>query len=926
MIIHQQNKFLESLDAKERVRDLAITEVSEDDDGLGTTDGEKIKTVLKAAGYAGPIRTDLTCWLRGGVAATVVQEIHQRQDVEMREAARVVALVVVFAAGVAAQQNDTRSAVPVPSCPWPCSDYHQPVCGNNGKTYANPCRLHEAAACENPCIKQMSVGPCEIPCPEVCIQVYQPVCGSDGRTYGNTCHLAIARCEDPCIEFMHNGECGGPCPRKCTKEYKPVCGSNSRTYHNLCALNSATVCDDPCISLRNEGPCVHNCGDPCQHPVSDELVCGTDGTTYLSQCHLEEAACNNPCLTVVHGGACGGGGGGGGGEPGCHSICPKYHDPVCGSNSKTYNNLCELNNAQRCESRCITLRAKGNCAHTCGDPCLFSDKGVCGTDGNTYPNQCVLEEAACHNPCLAVRHQGPCKDQECPRICTQDYNPVCGSNSKTYHNLCALNSASECDDPCITLRNEGPCEHTCGEPCPLLIDQQLAVCGSDGTTYSSRCHLEEAACHQPCLTVQHTGPCDSEGCHIVCPLHIDPVCGTDGKTYGNMCALSAAIRCNNDPCLTLRAVGPCQRKCGDPCPIFEHHASVCGSDGITYPSQCHLEEAACHNPCLVVEHQSQCDSQPCPRNCPLFFDLVCGTDGITYMNQCTLNNASLCLNNCIGLRGKGPCTRECGDPCPMPQLSDAVCSSDGTTYPSQCHLDEAACHNPCISTAHAGPCGSGSEKCCIEDMRTFPEINVKLSCHQGNLLAEATGQIPPNPSVCRFAGHGYDLGEQLEDLCFPMTCTAEGWVPVGPISDCCAHCLLYGDLHVFTFENELYHLHDSCNYSVAQIGSSFNPPVGVFTIPVPCKENQYPCFSSTTFKNDPLTVVTILHDDIYKINVNGVDFEVAENGVMVLENVGVNDHLPVLAWRGSCGIFLAGSSGITVCCWASSALFVIVCA
>ncbi|MPC68722.1 hypothetical protein E2C01_062927 [Portunus trituberculatus] len=38
---------------------------------------------------------------------------------------------------------------------------------------------------------------------------------------------------------------------------------------------------------------------------------------------------------------------------------------------------------------------------------------------------------------------------------------------------------------------------------------------------------------------------------------------------------------------------------------------------------------------------------------------------------------------------------------------------------------------------------------------------------------------------------------------------------------------------------------------------------------------------------------------------------------MVLENypAGVNDflpdYIPVLAWRGSCGTFLAGSSGIT---------------
>ncbi|MPC59809.1 Agrin [Portunus trituberculatus] len=391
-------------------------------------------------------------------------------------------------------------------------------------------------------------------------------------------------------------------------------------------------------------------------------------------------------------------GDGGGGEPGCQTICPEVYDPVCGSNSKTYDNLCKLNNAHRCESRCITLRAQGPCAHTCGNPCPFSNEGVCGTDGNTYPNQCMLEEAACHNSCLAARHKGPC-----------NYKPVCGSNSKTYSNLCGLNSATVCDDPCITLRHEGPCEHTCGEPCPLLLDQQLAVCGSDGTTYLSKCHLEEAACQKPCLTQQHNGPCGSQGCAILCPLHIDPVCGTDGKTYSNMCALTAAARCNNDPCLSLRAVGPCSRECGDPCPGIIGGASVCGSDGTKYPSQCHLEEAACHNHCLVMEDESRCDGHLCPMVCPYFFDPVCGTNGITYMNMCTLNNASVCISDCIRLRGKGPCSWECGDPCPAPGPSDAVCGSDSITYLSQCHLDEAACRNPCISTAHAGPCGG---ECC----------------------------------------------------------------------------------------------------------------------------------------------------------------------------------------------------------------------
>ena len=57
-IIHQQNRFLEALDAKDRVRNLVITGVKEEEDGLGRTDAEKVKSVLIAANYTGNIRTE----------------------------------------------------------------------------------------------------------------------------------------------------------------------------------------------------------------------------------------------------------------------------------------------------------------------------------------------------------------------------------------------------------------------------------------------------------------------------------------------------------------------------------------------------------------------------------------------------------------------------------------------------------------------------------------------------------------------------------------------------------------------------------------------------------------------------------------------------------------------------------------------------
>lgn len=45
----------------------------------------------------------------------------------------------------------------------------------------------------------------------------------------------------------------------------------------------------------------------------------------------------------------------------CPRMCIKDYRPVCGSDSKTYPNLCALNAATECEDPCITLRNEGPC-------------------------------------------------------------------------------------------------------------------------------------------------------------------------------------------------------------------------------------------------------------------------------------------------------------------------------------------------------------------------------------------------------------------------------------------------------------------------------------------------------------------------------------------------------------------------------------
>lgn len=69
--------------------------------------------------------------------------------------------------------------------------------------------------------------------PCICTMDYNPVCGIDGKTYANAC---AAKCEN--IEYTP-GECKKHCA--CTREFVPVCGSDGRSYPNECSAKCAGV-------------------------------------------------------------------------------------------------------------------------------------------------------------------------------------------------------------------------------------------------------------------------------------------------------------------------------------------------------------------------------------------------------------------------------------------------------------------------------------------------------------------------------------------------------------------------------------------------------------------------------------------------------------------------------------------------------------
>ncbi|VDM82393.1 unnamed protein product [Strongylus vulgaris] len=88
------------------------------------------------------------------------------------------------------------------------------------------------------------------------------------------------------------------------------------------------------------------------------------------------------------------------------------------------------------------------------------------------------------------------------------------------------------------------------------------VCGTDGVTYSSECHLRKSACQQmKFIMVAFEGKCDA------C-LNVE--CGFGQECRGGKCLCS--YHCPSSPPSTAR---------------------VCGEDGVLYLSDCHRQLAAC---------------------------------------------------------------------------------------------------------------------------------------------------------------------------------------------------------------------------------------------------------------------------------------------------------------------------------------------
>lgn len=312
-----------------------------------------------------------------------------------------------------------------------CDFTFNPVCGENGVTYANYCR----ANCKN--VKPVHYGQCGAISYDLdeknkcqCDFTFSPICGTNGITYENSC---VTGCFNASADF--NGYCTLPCA--CQFYFRPVCGENGRNYVNQCLLDCAQV------AKFSDGICANDtkCGN-CYGEI--KRVCGRDGKTYDNECYLDCAGAK------------------------------KQHDGYCVE--KWQNVLYNPFNKTQGGYSMPKVDILSGGLQKCFCPTIYLP--VCGKNNVTYVNECVLNCAG-----VVKAKNGACEDgDDNEDMCNKkskikNYEPVCGSNRVTYYNKSMITCESG-----VSLLYEGECKPIYYEWCKCASDY-IPVCGVDGRTY-----------------------------------------------------------------------------------------------------------------------------------------------------------------------------------------------------------------------------------------------------------------------------------------------------------------------------------------------------------------------------------------------------------------------------------------------------------
>ncbi|XP_050719892.1 agrin-like isoform X2 [Eriocheir sinensis] len=534
-------------------------------------------------------------------------------------------------------------------CPPACQPVMRPVCGTDDVTYDNLCELHRAV-----CLKQADI-----------VVSYVGVCGEEGPCAGHQCeHGGV------CVERQGRPVC--ECPH-CPAHLDPVCGADGISYNNECHLRAEACRIRRPIAVRYRGRC-NGCQDKqcdfygvCEADESgvgrcvcpegcdkvESKVCGTDGITYLNECLLKVASCHKQqFVTVASSGDCDlckhvnckFGARCEAGRCICPTDCPATREPVCASNGVTYANECEMQKASCEVEGGLRVTFVGECseARTSGVnfeliPCDGDEPLVNPATGRDYycgkgpDTEICTPGAYCHYTLSFAKCCPLYKEENVTELapscregpygcCPDRKTEALGPSYAGCPSICQCHKLGAHDAVCDPVTNQCRCKPGVGgtkcDRCePGFWGLPMIQHGNNGCLPCG-CSLFGSV-RDDCE--QMTGQCvckpgiTGKKCNG-CPEGL--VLGPKGCRQQSDTAQPARTCTDLDCYFGARCIqhdGHAECKCEAHCPEDSASAPpVCGSDGETYASECHLRLFACHyQKDVVVDALGPC---PLPGN------------------------------------------------------------------------------------------------------------------------------------------------------------------------------------------------------------------------------------------------------------------------------------------------------------------------